>query len=185
LLSYHSGQSCLADALHAVKAVNDPVDWTHLGPQVSCPGGRKYVDNFWANLGLFDSYRYTAGAAPLVQYSPVFAPTNTPLPTATPPISSAQVVVTVYMDLNGDNTPEPNEMLDGIPVQLILPDGKILSAVTSAGQAKFDMSGYLAGIQITVSLPNLFRNYRFFLPQSGTVPIIFAFAQPTLPATSP
>ncbi|HEX8991570.1 MAG TPA: hypothetical protein VF784_07805 [Anaerolineales bacterium] len=185
LLSYHSGQTCLTDALKAVKAADETVDWTHLGPMVSCAGGRKYVDNFWANLGLFDSYRYTSGAQPLVQFAPVFAPTNTPLPTATPPISSAQVVVTVYMDLNGDGTPEPGETLDGIPVQLILPDGKILSAVTSGGQAKFDMSGYLAGIQITATLPNLYRNYRFFLPQSGTVPIIFAFAQPTLPGKLP
>ncbi len=186
LLTYHSGQTCLADAVKAVKQADETVDWEHVGPQVKCQGGRKYVDNFWANLSLFDSYRYTAAGAPIVQVAPVFAPTHTPLPTNTPVISSAKVVVTVYMDMNGDGTPEPNEGLPNIPVQLALPDGKILSGVTQqGGTATFDMSGYVAGIQITASLPNLYRSYQFYLPQSGNVPIIFAFAQPTLPGKVP
>jgi hypothetical protein len=185
LLSYHSGVSCLAQAIKNTKLAGDPVDWDHVGPQISCPGGRKYVDNFWANLGLFDSYRYSSGSSPIVQHAPVFSPTNTPLPSPTPVISSAQVVVTVYVDSNGDGTPEPGEGLDGIPVQLVFPDGKILAATTRAGQASFDLSGTVTGTQITATLPNLYRNYRFYLPQSGTVPIVFTFAQPTLPGKLP
>ncbi len=185
LLSYHSGQTCLADAAKAVKLQGDPMDWEHLAPLINCPGGRKYVDNFWANLGLFDAYRYQSGSAPVVQFGPVFSPTNTPPPTPTPLISSAQVQITVYVDTNGDGTPQPSEGLNGIPVQLTLPDGKILSAVTSSGQVRFDMSGYVTGIQVTASLPNLLRSYQFYLPQSGTVPIVFTFAAPTLPGKLP
>ena len=185
LLSYHSGLTCLSTAVKGVKYVGDPMDWNHLSDQITCPGGRKYVDNFWANLELFDTYRYSPGSAPLVQFSPVFAPTHTPLPSPTPVISNARVQVTVYMDMNGNGTPEPNEGLNGIPVQLVFPDGRILSAVTSSGQASFDMSGYVAGTQITATLPNLYRNYRFYLPESGVVPIVFVFAQPTLPGKLP
>lgn len=185
LLSYHSGASCLAEAIKNTKAIGDPVDWAHVGPQVNCAGGRKYVDNFWANLGLFDAYRLTSSAQPLVQFSPVFAPTNTPLPSATPEISTAQVVVMVYMDANGNGTPEPNEGLSGIPVQLVFPDGHILAGTTQNGHATFDLSGTVTGTQITATLPNLYRNYQFYLPQSGTVPIIFTFAQPTLPGNLP
>ena len=185
LLSYHSGLTCLADAVKAVKSVGDPIDWEHLSKQVSCTGGQKYVDGFWANLSLFDSYRFTQGANPVVEFAPVFMPTNTPLPSPTPSISSAHVVVTVFMDANGDGTPQPSEGLSGIPVQLVFPDGKVLSAVTSAGQAQFDLSGYLTGTQVIAKLPDLFRSYTFFLPQSGTVPILFSFAQPTLPGKLP
>jgi hypothetical protein len=185
LLSYHSGLNCLSTAIHNVKQVGDPVDWEHLSTLVTCPGGEKYVNGFWSQLSLFDSYRYSSGAAPIVQFTPVFAPTRTPLPTATPVISDAKVVVTVYIDSNGDGTPQPAEGLNGIPVQLVFPDGKILSGVTTGGQAVFDLSGYVTGTQISATLPNLYRSYRFYLPQHGTVPIIFSFAQPTLPGKLP
>lgn len=185
LLSYHSGMTCLSTAVKGVKYVGDPMDWNHLADQITCPGGRKYVDNFWANLLLFDTYRYTQGTTPITQFSPVFMPTRTPLPSPTPVISHAKVQITVYMDLNGNGTAEPNEGLNGIPVQLVFPDGRILSAVTSSGQASFDMSGYVSGTQITATLPNLYRSYQFYLPEDGVVPIIFVFAQPTLPAKLP
>jgi hypothetical protein len=185
LLSYHSGAACLAEAIKNTKLVGDPTDWEHVAPQINCPGGRKYVDNFWAQLSLFDSYRYASGSSPIVQYSPVFSPTRTPLPSPTPIISTAKAVVTVYMDMNGNGTPEPNEGLSGIPVQIKFPDGRILSATTVAGQATIDLSGTVTGTQLIATLPNLFRSYQFFLPQSGIVPITFSFAQPTLPGKLP
>ena len=185
LLAYHSGQTCLSDAVKATKLADEPVDWEHVGPQVRCPGGRKYVDSFWANLLLFDTYVVSGGGLPVGGVTPITPPTRTPPPTNTPVISSAKVVVTVFIDANGDGTPEPGEGLNNIPVQLKFPDGKVLSATTQQGVASFDMSGTVAGTQITASLPNLYRSYQFFLPESGTVPILFSFAQPTLPGKSP
>jgi len=100
--------------------------------------------------------------------------------------SSASVAVTVFVDANGDATLEPNEGVGGIAVQLIFSDGKVLSTYTSiTGQAQFDLSGYAPGTLITATLPGLHRMYRFFLPQAGTVPIIFTFAQPPLPGNLP
>ncbi len=101
-----------------------------------------------------------------------------PPPTRTPHPSSATVLVTVYADANKDGTPQPSEGMGGIAVQLLLPDGKLLSARTTAsGQAQFDMSGYGTGIQLTVALPYQYRSYEFYLPQSGTVPIMFSFSR--------
>ena len=118
--------------------------------------------------------------------TPIIRSTRTPLPTSTPILSSAKVVLTAFIDANADGTPEPGEGLSGIPVQLRLPDGKMLSAVMQQdGTFTFDMSGFVAGTQITVSLPNLYRSYQFFLPESGAVPVMFSFAQPTLPGTQP
>ncbi len=184
LLSYHGGVTCMQSAVSGARPFANPEDWATIADHVTCSGGRKYVDNFWANLGLFDSYAYT-GTSPIIQFQPVFQPTHTPQPSPTVSISNATAVVTVYMDQNGDGTPEPGEGLDGIPVQLIFPDGKILSGVTKSGTATFNLQGYVTGTQITATLPNLFRTYKFYLPQTGTVPIIFSFAQPTLPAKIP
>ncbi len=101
-----------------------------------------------------------------------------PPPTTTPYPSNATVLVTVYADANKDGTPQPSEGMGGIAVQLLLPDGKLLSALTSAsGQVLFDMSGYETGMQLTVTLPELYRSYEFYLPQSGTVQIIFGFSR--------
>ncbi len=106
-------------------------------------------------------------------------------PTPTSVLSVAGVTVTVFVDANGDGVPQPSEGMNGIPVQLQLPDGKILSATTQQGMAMFDMSGHMAGIRIIASLPNLYRSYQFYLPQSGTVPVLFSFGEPTLPGKSP
>ncbi|MGE5250146.1 MAG: hypothetical protein ACM3QS_08000, partial [Bacteroidota bacterium] len=130
-------------------------------------------------------YRYTAGPSPLVQFSPIFA-TRTPIPSPTPILSSARVLVGVYMDANGDSTPQPAEGLNGIPVQLTFPDGRVLNGVTDAqGQAAFDMTGERMGLKVIVSLPGLYRTYVLYLPQAGTVPVVFIFGQPVLPRTLP
>jgi hypothetical protein len=47
------------------------------------------------------------------------------------------------------------------------------------------MSGYTPGIGINVSLPGLYRNEGFELPQQGVVPVTFRFEQPQLPTTIP
>jgi hypothetical protein len=47
------------------------------------------------------------------------------------------------------------------------------------------MSGYRPNIEITVSLPTLYRSERFLLPETGEVVIMFKFDQPTLPTILP
>jgi predicted secreted protein len=184
LLAYHSGLQCLEMAVKAVKKADQPVDWAHVADQTLCGTGRKYVTGFWGTLNQFDNYLFTAGPSPLVQFSPVFA-TRTPIPSPTPILSSAQVVVAVYLDANSNGTPEPTEALNGIPVQLVFPDGRVLGGITQQGQARFDLSGERMGLEVIARLPGLYREYRFFLPQQGTVPVVFIFTQPILPRTLP
>lgn len=129
----------------------------------------------------------TATPAPptaIVTYGATFVPTKTLVPGPTPVVSTAKVLVTVNMDRNGDGTPQPDEGLDNIPVQLVFPDGTMMSATTQKGVASFDLAGTVTGTHITVTLPNLYREYGLYLPQSGIVPVIFTLAQPALPATA-
>jgi hypothetical protein len=185
LLSYHSGMSCLSEAVKEVKADTQPVDWEHVADKLKCKGGREYVDGFWVTLTNFDNYRYDPGGAPIVEFSPVLAPTRTPLPSPTPVTSIAKVWVGVYMDANGDGIPQPEEGLSDIPVQLQFPDGRIISGRTVDGQATFDLAGEMIGTRIVASLPGLYREYVIYLPQSGTVPVLFMFTQPVLPGKLP
>jgi hypothetical protein len=89
------------------------------------------------------------------------------------------------MDANGDGIPQPEEGLSDIPVQLQFPDGRIISGRTVDGQATFDLAGEMIGTRIVASLPGLYREYVIYLPQSGTVPVLFMFTQPVLPGKLP
>jgi hypothetical protein len=60
-----------------------------------------------------------------------------------------------------------------------------LTRRTQNGIAIFDMSGYTPGIEITVSLPGLYRNKIIELPQEGEVTVTFIFEQPLLPTNIP
>lgn len=184
LFAYHSGPQCLDMAVKEVKKANEPVDWAHVADKTICGSGRKYVSGFWTALTQFDKYLFTGAPSPLIQFSPVFA-TRTPIPSPTPILSRAKVVVAVYMDANGNGNPEPGEALNGIPVQIVFPDGRVLNGVTQNGQVTFDLTGERKGLDMTATLPGLYRTYRFFLPEDGTVPVIFVFTQPILPRTLP
>jgi hypothetical protein len=47
------------------------------------------------------------------------------------------------------------------------------------------MSGYTPGSGIDVSLPGLYRNQVFALPDQGDITIVFKFDQPVLPTVAP
>jgi hypothetical protein len=60
-----------------------------------------------------------------------------------------------------------------------------ISQRTQNGIAIFDMSGYTPGIGVNVSLPGLYRNENFGLPEDGDVLVTFMFEQPSLPTMIP
>src|SRR5512146_2962502 len=99
--------SCFSEAVKEVKSSGLPMDWEHLAEKLSCRGGEDYVNGFWTSLTSFDAYRIGAEPVPLVQYSPVFMPTRTPLPSPTPMTSEASLWIGVYMDANADGLPQP------------------------------------------------------------------------------
>ena len=185
LLSYHSGLSCFQDALIATRKADKPFTWENVADRLRCRGGADYVNGFMSNLFAFDFYRLDYTDPNVVIVAPTIIPTRTPVPTPTPFVSDAIVRVEVFMDRNGNGTPEDGEWIDSIPVLLETSTNERITQRTQNGIAIFDMSGYTPGIGVTVSLPGLYREERFELPPEGEVTLTFIFEVPLLPTNIP
>ena len=185
LSSYHNGSSCLQDAIQTVRKAHLPVTWENVSEELTCRGGADYVDGFMSNLFSFDLYLYEPSDADILITQATFVPTRTPVPTPTVFISSARVRVQVFMDRNANNLPEEGEWIDSMTVLLTTSTNQQITQRTQNGIAIFDMSGFMPGIGITVSLPGLYRSESFELPEQGEVTVTFMFEQPALPTVLP
>ena len=185
LSAYHSGSSCLQQAMTATRKAHLPFTWENVSQELKCKGGVDYVDGFMTNLFSFDLYLYEPSDADISVTGATILPTRTPVPTPTVYISSAQVRVQVYMDRNANNVPDAGEWIDAMSVLLTTSTNQQITQRTQNGIAIFDMSGYTPGIGITVSLPGLYRSESFVLPEQGEVTVTFRFEQPALPTLLP
>ena len=183
--SYHSGISCFNNAVGETKKAGDDINWENLGGKLKCGKGADYVNGVMDNLFAFDFYLYQAVDASKVLIEPTIVPTRTPIATPTVFISSAIVNVQAYVDRNGNDMPDSDEWIDGMSVLLTTSSDDELTTRTRNGVAVFDMTGYRPGLEITVSLPGLYRSEQFLLPQTGEVLISFKFDQPALPTSLP
>lgn len=184
-LAYHSGISCFQSSLNATRDAGLPVTWEYLQENLTCRGGRDYVNGVFDNLFAFDTYLYRADEPQRVFAAPTIIPTRTPIPTPTVYISTAVVRVRVYVDRNGNGTPEAGEWIDGMSVLLTTSAGDEINLRTENGTAVFDMNGYRPGLAVEVILPGLYRSEGFILPEQGEVNITFKFDQPALPTILP
>ncbi len=184
-LSYHSGMNCLREAVIAVKKANAPLTWENVEDKLKCKGGADYVNGFVNNLEAFDLYLLDTNNIQATVAAPTIIPTRTPVPTPTVFVSNATVRVEVYMDRNGNNAPDEGEWIDAMTVLLETSTNQQITQRTQNGVAIFDMSGFTPGINVNVSLPGLYRNERFQLPQEGEVVVTFRFEQPPLPTSIP
>ena len=184
-LAYHSGISCFQTAVDGTRKAGEPVVWDNLEKHLDCKGGDDYVNGLFDNLFVFDTYLYQASDSEKVAVAPTIVPTRTPIPTPTVYISTAVVKVQVYMDRNGNGTPEQDEWINGMSVLLATSGGDEINLRTENGIAVFDMNGYRPGLGIDVSLPGLYRSESFSLPLQGEVVIDFKFDQPALPTIIP
>jgi hypothetical protein len=185
LLSYHSGPNCLQEALISARKAHKPFIWETVEDRLRCRGGADYVNGFMNTLFAFDFYRLDYTDTNVVLVAPTIIPTRTPIPTPTAFVSNATIRVQVFLDRNGNGTPEAGEWIDGMTVLLETSTNERLTQRTQNGIAIFDMSGYTPGIEINVSLPGFYRNQRFELPQQGEVPVTFIFETPPLPTNIP
>lgn len=183
--SYHSGISCFNDAVDKTENAGNDINWENLGSRLKCGKGADYVNGVMDNLFSFDFYLYQAVDANRILTEPTIIPTRTPVATPTVFISSATVKVQVYVDRNGNDMPDNDEWINGMSVLLTTSSDDEITTRTQNGVATFDMSGYRPGLEITISLPGLYRSERFVLPQTGEVSISFKFDQPALPTTLP
>jgi hypothetical protein len=184
--AYHSGLSCLQDAVLATKKAKLPVTWENVSDKFKCKGGTDYVDGFMETLFAFDSYRFrtTKEDVAAVPVSTI-VPTRTPVPSPTVVISTAQVRVQVFMDRNGNKQPDEGEWIDAMSVLLTTSNNESITQRTVNGVTVFDMNGYPPGLGITVSLPGLYRSESLTLPEQGEVLVTFMFEQPVLPTSLP
>jgi hypothetical protein len=185
LASYHSGFRCVQDAVIFTREEGETEDWETISKNFGCKGAKPYVDGFWGALLSFDAYLTDIDSVSLVQVAPTFIPTPTRIPPPAVILSTATVRVRVYLDANRNEQPEESELLDGIFVRLLLRSGETLSGVTLNGEAVFDMTGYPLGTDIIASLPGLYREQLFSLPEEGIVQIDFVFESPDIPEELP
>jgi hypothetical protein len=185
LLSYHSGSSCFQKAVVATKKEGQTVSWENLSKQLKCKGGEDYVDGFMETLKAFDFYRYQTTDADVVVPVSTIVPTRTAAPTSTPYISTAHVKVQVFMDRNGNQSPDEGEWIDAMSVLLTTSNNDQITQRTVNGITVFDMTGYTPGIGINISLPGLYRSESFVLPEQGEKVVTFMFEQPVLPTKLP
>lgn len=185
LASYHSGVSCFQDAVLATKKNRVPVIWENVSKELKCKGGADYVNGYWDNVVVFDYYLYEPSDLLSVMAAPTIVPTRTPVPTPTVYISNARIIVQVYMDRNGNGAPDDGEWIDAMTVQVSVSNSEQITQRTINGIAIFDLSGYPPNSGIDVSLPGLYRNETFLLPEQGDVTIVFKFDQPVLPTSLP
>jgi hypothetical protein len=136
-------------------------------------------------LFVFDTYRYLVLEADSAIPASTLVPTRTPIATPTVFISSAQVRVQVFMDRNGNTVPDAGEWIDSMSVLLTTSGNDQITQRTQNGITVFDMTGYEPGIGINVSLPGLYRDESFVLPEQGEVLVTFMFEQPVLPTSLP
>lgn len=184
-VAYHSGLSCLQTAVDAVEKANLSMIWENVSKELKCKGSEDYADGFINNLLSYDSYLYQVTESDVPLAAPTFVSTRTPVPTPTVFISSAQVRVQVFMDRNGNSTPDADEWIDSMSVLLTTSDNQQITQRTQNGITIFDMTGYTPGLNVTVSLPGLYRSESFVLPEQGEVSVTFMFEQPALPTVLP
>ena len=184
LASYHSGVSCFINAVDDTKSENKDITWENLEDKLRCGKGADYVNGVMDNLFAFDFYLYQAADGDRILAASTIVATRTPVPTPTAYISSAVVKVQAYTDINGNGTPDENEWISGMSVQLEV-SSDTLSKRTENGVALFDVLPYRPGEGVTVSLPGLYRIEHLVLPETGEVVVTFKFDQPALPTILP
>ena len=185
LMTYHSGSRCFQDAYVALRRGGGDVSWEGLTSYIECRGSEPYVDGFMDNLFAFDSYLYQPSDALEGMAVPTIVPTRTSVPTPTVYVSTARIIVRVYVDRNVNGVPDEGEWIDAMTVQVTVSNRQQITQRTENGVAIFDMSGYAPNSGIDVSLPGLYRNQTFLLPEQGDVEILFKFDQPALPTSLP
>jgi hypothetical protein len=184
-VSYHSGLNCFQEAVNATRKAGLSVTWENLLTEFNCKGGVGYVDGFINNLNAFDFYLYQPSEPSIAGAVPTYIPTRTPIPTPTEFASRARIMVQVYLDRNGNGSPDADEWIDAMTV-LVTTSGNVqLTQRTQNGIALFDMSAFAPGTTVTVSLPGLYRSESLLLPEEGEVVILFKFDLPALPTNLP
>jgi hypothetical protein len=184
LVSYHSGFGCLQSAIQKSAVSGTELSWDTVSKNLSCTGGIDYVDKFWGSLTSFDNnLKKPVEVVTNIQLqTPTPAP---PTPTYAPLVSSARIVVKIFVDKNNDGIRQDDETLDNVLINLTLQSGSSFTQVSKSGIAIFDLTGVQIGMLGRVTLPGFYRSAPIQVPASGDIPITFIFTKPALPTQFP
>jgi hypothetical protein len=185
LVSYHAGYQCLYDAADAVFRAGEPFNWENVSSKLNCPGAKEYVDDFWQNLTTFDANVKPQSATPALLRLPTIIPTQTPVPSPTPQLSTNTIRVFVYFGIEGKDFPNDIQWVNGVTVQVRMADGTTVTKTTVDGQATFDISNQVVGSAVTISLPSLYLSFTTYLTEQGEILVPFRLKQPVLPTALP
>ncbi len=183
MASYHSGYSCLRDAIAEAKHNNEPTDWEHVSPYL-CDGAQSYVDDLWRGLYSFNQFV----VPPVQPAAPTLIPTFLPTPTQAPTISTlstAQIRVVLYIDNNNNNIPDVGELINGVAAQIVYESGKTETKTVTDGQVVFDATGVPIGSAFTINIPSLYRTYTSTVPAQGEALVTIRLTPPELPPLLP
>ena len=183
--SYHSGISCFQEAVNATKKEGQTPTWENVSKHFKCKGGVTYADGFMNILKSFDTYLYQPGPEQLANVAQASSPTRVPIATPTMYTSSATLIVQVYLDRNGNGSPDSDEGIDAMTIQVSAGGSEPIVQRTANGIAIFDMSRFQPGVGVSVILPGLYRSETLVLPEQGEVTITFKFEVPPLPTNLP
>ncbi len=183
MASYHSGYSCLRNAVAEAKHNNEPTNWEHVAPYL-CPGAQSYVDDLWQSMYSFNQYVVT----PVQPAAPTLLPTFLPTPTLAPTVSifsTAQIRVVAYIDSNNNNIPDLGELISGVSAQIVYENGKTETKTITNGEVVFDARGVPIGTAFTINLPSLYRTTTSTVPAAGEALVTFRLTPPELPPLLP
>lgn len=184
MVSYHAGYACLRGAISEAKHNGDPTDWEHVSKYLACKGAKEYVEDLWRSLYSFRQFIVVPVQPAAPTLVPTFLPTPSPAPTISN-LSTGRIRVRVYMDVNDNNTAEPDEMVSGVDAQIIYEDGRVATQKVVQGEAVFDATGVLIGSTFTVNLPSLYRSYTSTVPAGGELLVTFRLTPPEFPELLP
>ena len=185
LASFHSGYKCLNDAVVTTKKAGKPINWENVSQSFDCPHAKVYVDDVWSNIVNFDKYVIPVVNVNQPIHMPTFVPKPTAMPMPTPILSHNTIRVFVYLIFELKPFPENADWVDGVPVEIKLPDGNTIYQIIKNGQTVFDMSQYPVGSLVTINLPTLYRSQSIQLTDQGEILVTFRLMQPQLPLTLP
>lgn len=95
--------------------------------------GMGYVGRFINNLNSFDLYLYQPADLGFVNVVPTYVPTRTPIPAPTVFVSRVTIMVQVYLDRNGNGSPDVDEWIDAKTVLMTTSDNSQLTQRTQKG----------------------------------------------------
>jgi hypothetical protein len=185
MVGYHSGYECLQNSVQNVVDRHEPLDWDHVASYLEedCPGSVAYVDDLF-NMIYANSQSAPPGT-PTLQGPHFIAILQRKPPSNPHPLVNGVLKVIVYMDYNGNKQIDQNEKLDNLAVVVTFADQSTITKLTTNGEVDINYTNQETGSTVSVTLPLVYQEMSFDIPENGVNTLIFRLTPPNLPSGLP